>query len=67
MSLKNIYNFFVGGNELRLTTQNTTAADVMFIKWWHDIADKCQTAKKKQTIKKILKKACHKLKKYCYL
>ena len=29
--------------------EDTTAADVMFIKWWRNIAAKCQIAKKRQT------------------
>ena len=41
--------------------ENGTVDDIMFIKWWHDIAAKCRIAKKKQTT--ILKKKnCIKLK-----
>ena len=52
--------------------ENTTVADIMFIKRWYDIAAKCWTAKKNQTTaNKYFEKTCIKLKctvvicKYC--
>ena len=44
--------------------ENTTAADIMFIKWWRDIATKHWIAKKQMT-NKYFEKILYKVIKYC--